>query len=192
MVDAMLKNSEQTMTDELVIRAKCQADALGELYDIYYKRIFKFCVHRLFNKEVAEDVTSTVFLEVAKNISHFNGKTENEFRNWLYTIAVNHANSYVRKSLRRKKLLKEAAVSMLEIKKSSPDLTEIRWPQVYRALMKLKQDEQTIVTFRFFEKLSFEQISSITGVNENTLRVKLHRSIKKLRTSLTADMEGEL
>jgi RNA polymerase sigma-70 factor (ECF subfamily) len=192
MVDAMVKKSEQAINDELVIRAKYQADALGELYDIYYKRIYKFCVHRLFNREAAEDVTGTVFLEVAKKISGFKGVTESEFRNWLYAIAANHANNYIRKSLRRKKLLKEAAVSIMEAKKSSQDLTETPWPKVYQALMKLTRDEQTIVTFRFFEKLSFEQISSITGVSEQALRVKLHRSIKKLRTNLTADMSGEL
>lgn len=180
------------MTDELVIRAKDHPDALGELYDIYYKRIFKFCVHRLFNREVAEDVTSTVFLEVAKKVGSFKGATESDFRNWLYAIAANHANDYIRKSLRRKKLLKEAAIAMLEMKKTSHALTEIRWPRVYQALMKLAPDEQTIVTFRFFEKLSFEQISSITGASESTLRVKLHRSIKKLRTDLTAEMSGEL
>ncbi len=191
MVDAMVKKMEQTTTDELVLRARDQADALGELYDIYYKRIFKFCVHRLFNREVAEDVAGEVFLEVAKGIGTFKGQTENEFRNWLYTIAVNHANNYIRKSLRRKRLLKEAAESIIEVKSSSPDLTELGWPRVYRALVKLSHQEQTIVTLRFFEKLNFEQISRITGTKESTLRVKLHRSLKKLRTNLTAYTDGE-
>ena len=192
MVDAMANKLGQSERDDLVIRARDEADALGELYDIYYKRIFKFCVHRLFNNEVAEDVTGEVFLEVAKRISAFKGETENEFRNWLYTIAVNHANNYIRKSLRRKKLLKEAALSIMEVKNSSPGLAEIRWPRVYRALMKLSHQEQTIVTLRFFEKFDFEQMAKITGTKESTLRVKLHRSLKKLRTNLTAEMDGEL
>lgn len=192
MVDAMVNKSGQAMNDGLVVRARNQADALGELYDIYYKRIFKFCVHRLFNREVAEDITGTVFLQVAKKIGTFKGETENEFRNWLYTIAINNANNYIRKSLRRKKLLKEAALSMLEMKKSSTDLTQMGWPRVYRTLMELTHEEQTIVTLRFFEKLEFEQMAKITGIKETTLRVKLHRSLNKLRTNLTAEMDGEV
>ena len=40
----------QTDMDDLVQRAARDAEALGRLYDLYYERIFKFCVHRLFAK----------------------------------------------------------------------------------------------------------------------------------------------
>ena len=73
----------------MVLRAKTDADALSQLYEMYYDRIFRFCVHRLFYREIAEDVTSTVFLEVARRIRSFRGRTDRDFRNWLYTIAVN-------------------------------------------------------------------------------------------------------
>ena len=135
MVDAMVNNFEQLDRDGLVVRARDESDALGELYDIYYKRIFKFCVHRLFNRQVAEDVTSTVFLDVAGKIGTFKGETEKEFRGWVYAIAANHANNYVRKSLRRKRLLKDAAASMLEIKTVRPNISDLGWPRVYQPWM---------------------------------------------------------
>jgi len=68
MVGAMAKLIEATEDNNLVLKAKTQAEALGELYEMYYERIFRFCVHRLFNKEIAEDVTSAVFLQVAHRI----------------------------------------------------------------------------------------------------------------------------
>ncbi len=110
MADAMAKIVERT-NDDLVLRARTQADALGQLYELYYERIFRFCVHRLFKKEIAEDVTSTIFLEVAKKIRDFSGNTEKDFECWLYAIAANHANSYIRKNSRRIKLLEKAARS---------------------------------------------------------------------------------
>jgi DNA-directed RNA polymerase specialized sigma24 family protein len=58
--------------------------------------------------------------------------------------------------------------------------------------MELSREEQTIVTLRFFEKLSFEQMTKITGAKGSALRVKLHRSLNKLRTNLTAEMDGEV
>ena len=84
--------------DKLVVRARTDAVALGRLYELCYERIFRFCVHRLFCKEIAEDVTSTVFLEVARRIRAFPGQTEQDFANWLYAIAANQTNAYIRKT----------------------------------------------------------------------------------------------
>ena len=53
--------------DELTRRVQSDAAALGLLYQKYYDRIFSFCVHRLFCRDKAQDVTSSVFLAVARN-----------------------------------------------------------------------------------------------------------------------------
>jgi hypothetical protein len=112
MVGAMAKSVERTDIDGLVQRSRVEAEALSQLYELYYERIFRFCVHRLFSKETAEDVTSVVFLKVAGGIRSFGGRTERDFRNWLYVIAANQANAYIRKSSRRQRLLAQAVRSM--------------------------------------------------------------------------------
>jgi len=78
MVGAMAKLFERTENDDLVLKARTQAGALGRLYELYYERIFRFCVHRLFNKEIAEDVTSAVFLQVARGIRTFKGRNDRQ------------------------------------------------------------------------------------------------------------------
>jgi len=72
MVGAMAKIKPVENNDDLVLRARTDADALGRLYDLYYERIFHFCLSRLFYKEAAEDVTSIVFLTVARGFSIYN------------------------------------------------------------------------------------------------------------------------
>jgi len=168
--------------DDLILRARTDADALGQLYELYYERIFRFCVHRLFIKEVAEDVTSTVFLEVARRIRTFKGRTEQDFRNWLLRIAANQANAYIRKTSRRKRLLAEAASSMTAA--AIDNSREPDWPKLYTAILKLKPEHQTIITLRFFENLEFEQIAKILDAREATVRVTLHRILTKLRNHL--------
>jgi RNA polymerase sigma-70 factor (ECF subfamily) len=192
MVGAMAELVEQIEEDDLVLRARTRAEALGRLYELYYDRIFRFCVYRLFDKEIAEDVTSTVFLEVARGIRRFEGKTERDFGNWLYAIAANQANAFIRKSSRRKKLLENAADSLTA---SAPEnanpSSEPDWPNVYAAILKLKPEHQTIVTLRFFENFSYEQMSEILKVKEATLRVTLHRILNQLRNHLTSVSDGE-
>lgn len=187
MVGAMAKPVKQTEADDIILGASTEADSLSRLYELYYERIFRFCVHRLFSKEAAEDVTSTVFLDVARRIRHFDGRTEEDFRNWLYAIAANQANAYIRKASRRKKLLAEAAYSMTAATTESDGNTfEPDWPRLYAAILKLKPKHQTIITLRFFENMEFEQIAKILDARETTLRVTLHRILKKLRNHLQA------
>jgi len=192
MVGAMAKFVERT-EDNLVLRARTQAHALGQLYELYYERIFRFCVHRLFNKEVAEDIASVVFLEVARKIQTFTGQTEQDFGNWLYAIAINQTNSYIRKTSRRKKLLAEAADSIRAKSNerngnsSGPD-----WPRLYAAILKLKPQHQTIVTLRFFENLPYERIAHILNIKETTLRVTVHRILNDLRNHLLTVIDGEI
>ncbi len=191
MVGAMAKVVERTQDDGLVLRARTEADALGRLYELYYERVFRFCVHRLFDKELAADVTSAVFLEVARGIRSFTGCTEQDFGNWVYAIAANQANAHIRKTSRRKELLAEAARSM-SASTDAEDATESNWPQLYRAILQLKPEHQTIVTLRFFENLRHEQIARIMNVKEATLRVTLHRILGKLHKHLQNVFDGEL
>ena len=192
MVGAMAKLFERTENDDLVLKARTQAHALGRLYELYYERIFRFCVHRLFNKEIAEDVTSTVFLEVARTIRSFKGRTEADFQNWLYAIAANQANAYIRKTSRRKKLLEETSGSMTASAAVSTDKSsEQDWPRLYEAILKLKPQHQTIVTLRFFENLKYEQLAQILNVKEVTVRVTLHRILNELRNNLQSVLERQ-
>jgi len=191
MVGAMAKVVERTTDDGLVLRARTQADALGRLYELHYEQVFRFCVHRLFNKEIAEDVTSAVFLEVARGIRRFSGRTEQDFGNWVYAIAANQANAHIRKTSRRKELLAEAARSMNALR-DTEEAIEPQWPELYKAILRLKPEHQTIVTLRFFENLRHEQIAQIMNIKEATLRVTLHRILGKLQKHLQNVFDGEM
>jgi RNA polymerase sigma-70 factor (ECF subfamily) len=191
MVGAMAKAIRQTDNDELVISARTDADALGQLYDLYYERIFRFCVHRLFSRETAEDVTSSVFLTVARTIRDFEGQTEADFRNWLYAIAANQTNAYIRKAARRRKLLADAALARASSGKTGDDSFEPDWPTLYQAMLKLKPEHQTIVTLRFFEGLDYEAIGQVLRMKPATIRVTLHRVLRNLRSHLQTLLEGE-
>ena len=193
MVGAMAKLVQRSEDNDLVLKAKTEAEALGRLYEMYYERIFRFCVYRLFNKEIAEDVTSAVFLNVARGIRGFKGRSEQDFRNWLYAIAANQANAYIRKSSRRKKLLAEAAGSMIPATAGSADMSQTPdWPGLYAAIFRLKPRYQTIVTLRFFENFSYQQIAQILDVKEANVRVTLHRILNKLRNQLQTVYDGEI
>ena len=162
MVDAMAKRLLKNTSSGIVTRARDDAAALGMLYEKYYEYVYRFCVHRVYCKVAAEDITSSTFLAVAGKIGDFGGETEGEFQAWLYAIAANHANSYIRKNLRQQELLKTNASIIIKqaqhSQSSSPD-----WPAVYSAIRKLKPLSQTIITLRYFENLTHEQIAQVVN-----------------------------
>ena len=185
----MAKTDMRMDNDTLVRRARTDADALGALYELYYERIYRFLVHRLFDRHIAQDVTGDVFLAVARGMRKFAGRTENDFRNWLYAIAANHANAWIRKTTRRRRLLAQAAIKICDDDRGKESY-EPDWPTLYRAILELKPKNQTIVTLRFFENMEFEQIAEIVGDKAATVRVTLHRILRKLRRTLRPVIDG--
>lgn len=130
-------------TDELVVRARTDREAFGQLYDAYYPGVFRYCFRRLFVRAVAEDITAEVFLSVASNMRHFDGTTEEDFRRWVFRIATNEVNAYVRKARRRKVLLESAARSgALAATNGSrtggSSVETLDWPALYQAILRWK------------------------------------------------------
>ena len=69
--------------NDLINQAQTSYNAFALLYRRHYDAVFKYCVHRLFDRHLAEDVTSQVFLKVVEKFHDFKGD-ERQFRNWLY------------------------------------------------------------------------------------------------------------
>jgi len=191
MVAIMAKPVEQTAYDDLVVLAKTQAGALGRLYELYYDRIFRFCVHRLFNRTTAEDVTSSVFLTVARTMRDFKGCTEQDFRSWIYTIAANQANAHIRKTMRRKRLMENVVVHWREDEEASAAWSSLDWPTLYAAIQELKPEHQTILTLRFFENMDYDEIGRVVDARPATIRVTLHRTLRRLQEVLRGDLGEE-
>ncbi len=180
--------------DDLIVSARDgDSQALGQLYDKYYDRIFGYCLYRLFLKESAEDVTSTVFLHVAKHIGNIKDCTEQNFRNWVYTIATNQTNAHIKKMLRRRRLFNSAVkLKLIRISDGYDQANDIEWPRLYEAIMQLKPMHQTVITLRFFEGLQFNEIAQILKTRPVTVRVALGRALDKLRGHLrTSSGESE-
>jgi RNA polymerase sigma-70 factor, ECF subfamily len=175
--------------DDLVVRARTDRDAFGQLYDIHYPGVFRYCFRRLFVRAVAEDVTSDVFVNVASNMSRFAGATEEDFRRWVFRIATNEVNAYVRQSKRRRGLLEEAARSgkLSAAVADQAGAESLDWPALYQAILSLKPRDQAIVHLRFFEQMSHEQIADVLQQRVATVRAGLSRALEKLRRCFRID-----
>lgn len=188
--EAMTADADSS--SELVLRARTNRDALGQLYDRHYAGVLRYCIHRLFEREAAEDVTSTVFLDVARQVRSFTGQTEQDFANWLYAIATNQVNAYIRRTLRHRQLLDQAAQRQqirLHTDRDQQIERRLDWPRLYEAIAALGPREQAVITLRSFEDLPYERIATVVGVSIWNARTLHHRALNKLRATLSEAAE---
>jgi len=170
---------------QITVRTCYDSKTFVQLYRSHYDAIFRYCVHRLFEKAKAEDVTSDVFLKVIENINSFKG-SEKQFRCWLYRIATNAVNNHLRKTARRNRLLKFAH-ERSNLRDADCEDPSDKLALLKEAVFTLKPRYQTIITLRFFENLKLTEIAEVLGSSPGTVRSQLTRALAKLRKVLGAE-----
>src|SRR6266568_3698950 len=81
------------------------ADALGEIYRRYVRRVFGLCRYMLNSREGAEDATSEVFLKLQRSIESYDGSIP--FPRWLLRVAGNQCIDALRRRQRGRQVIVE-------------------------------------------------------------------------------------
>jgi RNA polymerase sigma-70 factor (ECF subfamily) len=180
-----LLNSE-TDQDILIKRAGSDPDAFARLYRLHYDSVFRYCARRLFNRQSAEDVTSTVFFKAINAIKSFKGNSK-DFRNWLYRIATNAANDHLRSAVKRKEAIRIVSDNIRSGRHviASDDLTDKKLI-LKQALLSLKPKYQTVIALRYFENMKLTEIAEVLDQKPATIRSIRSRALSKLRKKLKA------
>ena len=174
-----------------LIRQACSdPDAFARLYLEHYDAVFHYCVRRLFDRHIAEDVTSTIFFKVMHHLNSFDG-TEITFKHWLFRIATNAVNDTLRHAKRRqdinlrirRNIQAESALTLPH----DPDLLE-RKALLQQAILRLKPRYQAVITLHYFENMKLIEIAACLDKKPSTVRNWLSRATKKLRQELSAAM----
>jgi RNA polymerase sigma-70 factor (ECF subfamily) len=171
----------------LVMQARSDTAAFVQLYRRHYDTVFRYCVHRLFDRQTAEDVTSQVFLNIVEKFGQFKGNQQ-QFRNWLYKIATNAINDHLRRTARRNRLLKyarEQTGNRVANCQSQPGSSDEKLALLKEGMLSLKPRYQTIITLHFFEKLKLTEIAEVLACSPGTVRSQLSRALAKLKAKMS-------
>jgi RNA polymerase sigma-70 factor (ECF subfamily) len=170
------------------VRHQNSAEAFAKLYDEYVKRVYRFVYFKVKTTEDAEDVTAEIFLKTW-NYIRAQKKDVGSFSGLMYRIARTTIIDWYRKQAR----LPETITTDQEdqeidgsdkgswVNKITDTLDHQR---LLQALDKLKHDYQEIVVLRYIEDFSLKEIAEITGKSALSVRVTLHRALKKLEEFL--------
>lgn len=185
-------NLIERMTEAHSLRliAECIAgneDAIERLVREYEAGVFRLAVSILRDESEAREVTQETFLSALRALPSY--KEKQSLKAWLYTIALNHSRSH----LRKRKIIERLRTTLTAIfrvdteRQVSPEEAAIQNEKeaiVWHSLNQLDERHRIVVILRYFHELSITEISDILSVNEGTIHSRLHTAREKLRDAL--------
>lgn len=165
-------------------------EAFSELFDLYYDRILNYVFRRTLDVECSKDIVSNVFLKVLKNLEGFEWRgSPFAFTAWIFKISGNEINQYFRMQSRyRPSLSSELGDDNKAAEEIEKKIDKDKHLLVLnKAIRQLKPVYQEIINLRYFEELSYGEISEITKKSESTVRVYCQRARQELEAILRRD-----
>lgn len=158
-----------------------------ELVHIYQEDIYRFAYYRTFSQMDAEDLTQDVFEQAYRKMDSL--QDPQRFRAWLYSIAVNRCNDFLRRrkyvALLHMRTAQEQDIMDTDRNMSNSYTDRIEkkrfWQQVKSMLQKLSAMERQVFTLRFMDHRDINEIATILDKNESTIKTHLYRALNKVR-----------
>lgn len=137
--------------------------------------------------EDADDILQNVFIKVFKNIKGF--KQNSKLYTWLYRIATNETLSYIQKN--KKKINSSADLVTLEESLKAdryfdPEDIKLR---LSLAIASLPEKQRLVFNMRYFEEMSYKNISEILETSIGALKASYHHAIKKVENHLKQNLD---
>ena len=171
-------------TKEALVESETRrtAEAFARIVQKHQRVVFAIAYAKTGNIQDAEDVKQDVFVEVWLNM-HKLSKVE-KVPAWLYKATTNKCVDHFRKKSRRKRregIFVESAAA--HSSNPSPEQHEL-YETMFRAISLLPETIRTVIMLKHFVKLSYKEISNMTGLSKTTIDGRLRAGKKKLREQL--------
>ena len=159
--------------------------AFNFLLDNFWNDVYGFLIKRTENENDAEDITVQTFSKAFDKIRSYDEKYK--FKTWLITIAKNIHIDFLR--MKKSAISKERSedhvdqVNLIIDESPSPEdkiITEQNLAKLLRDIKKLKPHYQEVINLRFFQELSYQEISNKLDEPMSNIKVKLLRAKKLL------------
>ena len=161
--------------------------AFREIVEHYQSKVFSIIHGIVRQRNDVEDIAQQVFTKVYFSIGNFDFRSS--LITWIYKITVNECFDYLRKKKVRK-LVYESDLSEDEarrVENTEPSVRQVpadvnlaRRDYIFKLLTKVSDEERNLLMLKEVEGHSVEELAEMTGMNENTIKVKLFRARQKL------------
>jgi len=149
--------------------------------------VYRYVRFRVSTREVAEDLTSEVFLKALRALGRYDRKRSAP-RTWLLRIARNTVTDHLR-TLRRRGSLHISLDRVPDLVSHGPSqeeriLREEELKRLFNAAATLREADQEVLSLRYGAGLSNVEIAESLKVSANAVAVRIHRALARLREAV--------
>ena len=152
--------------------------------------VFRYVRFRVATREVAEDVTSEVFMKALRSLHRYDAKLASP-RTWLLRIARNAVTDHLR-SLQRRGSLHVSLDRVPDLVSNAQSqeeqvLKEERIQVLLNGARVLRKADQEILSLRYGSGFDNAEIAEALDISPNAVAVRLHRALKRLKEVVTGE-----
>ncbi len=183
-------------TDEYYIREILKGDSgsFSQLVEKYKHLAFSLSFKLLSHREEAEEAAQDAFIKAYNSLSSFqNGST---FKTWFFRIVYNTSISKLRARKNREINIDDIKISDTEIQSAENTVEQLskndRQKYLEIGLERMDPEERALLKMYYYDDFSMDEISVITALSVSNVKVKIHRSRKKLLQELQFVLKDEI
>jgi RNA polymerase sigma-70 factor (ECF subfamily) len=164
-------------------------DDLARLWDLHAGEILGFFVRRIYDPEVSVDLLAETFAAAISRCHQFRGGDDATARAWLFAIARNELNEFVRRGQAERRALAKLGVQRRALTDAEYDRIEdlaasgpLR-SEVASQLAELPLGQRDVLRMRVIEEQTYDTVARSLGISEQTARARVSRALRALRGS---------
>lgn len=169
------------------------------MYAREIERVLIFLARRTLDVTLAADLAAETFAIAFRGWPRLQGRTDEEVRAWLFTVARRQVSRYFRSARAEQRAVRRLGIQVPAVYEDDIDLIEERAglstlrAEVGARLMNLKPQHRDALRLRVVEERPYPEVAAALGISEQAARARVSRGLRAMRSVLeTAPSREEL
>jgi RNA polymerase sigma-70 factor, ECF subfamily len=171
---------------QLLLTKSSHDEAFKLIVKEYKERLYYLIRKIVIDHDDTDDVLQEAFIKIWKNLDKFRGDAN--LYTWLYRIATNESLTFLRRRKDAKNISMDENPELMNMLDSGSSTSHISGDEMQMALQKavlqLPEKQRIVFNLKYFEFLSYEEISEITETSVGGLKANYHAAKKKIEDIL--------
>ena len=165
---------------------RSQSEQIARLYDAYGDMLFRLAYSILLNRADAEDAVQDIFIKIIGKIPDF--AEDAQEKAWLTRVLVNHCRDLLRKRKLRLYTPLEEVLQQSGAEISVPGPEDSSGTELLQAVLALGEKYREPLILHYFEGFSVEEVSSILGIGQSAVKMRLSRGREMIKKRMEEDV----
>ncbi|MBK8515149.1 MAG: RNA polymerase sigma factor [Saprospiraceae bacterium] len=176
-------NSEDTQILNMIESPELRNQGYQLLVNKFKEKLYWHIRRIVLDHDDADDVLQNTFMKVVRKIDGF--QHQSSLFTWLYRIATNESLNFINNKKNRKT---EHIEDTLFFKSAGDNLMDekVILNLLQLAINRLPEKQKLVFNMRYYDEMSYQEISDITETSTGALKASYHHAVKKIEEQLKA------